>query len=113
MGPVLPTPEIPIRYLGIVSPSGANAAFSMATTAYDLNALRRLSVAERIQLVEDLWDSIAADDPDGAFPVTRELARELDRRLEEHEGDPSAAEDWATVRRRITTPFRKRRKKVQ
>ncbi len=83
----------------------------MATTAYDLTALRRLTVAERIQLVEDLWDSIAEDDPDGAFPVTPELARELDRRLAEHDRDPSAAENWASVRRRITTRLRKSRKK--
>lgn len=84
----------------------------MATSAYDLKALRRLSVAERIQLVEDLWDSIAEDDPDAAFPVTPELAAELDRRLAAHERNPSAAEDWNTVRRRITNRLRVHRKKA-
>lgn len=83
----------------------------MATTAYDLKALRRLSVAERIQLVEDLWDSIAEDDPDAAFPVTPELAKELDRRLASHERGPSAAQDWRVVRRRITDRLRTQRKK--
>ncbi|MGH7710566.1 MAG: addiction module protein [Gemmatimonadaceae bacterium] len=78
----------------------------MATTAYDLKALRRLTVAERIQLVEDLWDSIAEDDPDAAFPVTPALAKELDRRMAAHERDPSAAEDWRIVRRRITNGLR-------
>ena len=84
----------------------------MTTSAYDLKALRRLSVAERIQLVEDLWDSIAEDDPDTAFPVTPELADELDRRLADHERNPSAVEDWNTVRRRITNRLRVNRKKA-
>jgi putative addiction module component (TIGR02574 family) len=42
---------------------------------------RSLSVAERLQLVEDLWESIAEEAPDEALPLTPELAAELDRRL--------------------------------
>lgn len=41
----------------------------MATPAIDFEALRRLSVAERLLLVEDLWDSIAHDAPDEALPT--------------------------------------------
>jgi putative addiction module component (TIGR02574 family) len=36
-------------------------------------------VDERIKLVEDLWDSIAADQ--GALPITPDQKIELDRRL--------------------------------
>jgi putative addiction module component (TIGR02574 family) len=78
----------------------------MATSAYSLKALRQLSVAERIQLVEDLWDSIAEDNPDAAFPITPALAAELDRRLADYERDPSIGEDWAVVRRRIAKQVR-------
>lgn len=84
----------------------------MATSAYRLRALRRLSVAERIQLVADLWDSIAEEDPDAAFPVTPELVVELDRRMTAYERDPAAAEDWRTVRRRITKRLRAQRSAV-
>jgi putative addiction module component (TIGR02574 family) len=73
----------------------------MASPTCDLNALRRLSIAERLQLVEDLWDSIAQEAPDEAFPMTPELAAELDRRLAEHEAHPEAARPWEEVRRRI------------
>ncbi len=73
----------------------------MADTTFDLNALRRLSIAERLQLVEDLWDSIAADAPEEALPVTPELGQELDRRLAEHEADPSTAIPWDEARMRI------------
>jgi putative addiction module component (TIGR02574 family) len=70
----------------------------MATPAVDFEALRRLSVSERLQLVEDLWDTIAQDAPDAALPLTPEMAAELDRRLAEHEANPGAAIPWETVR---------------
>jgi len=41
--------------------------------------LLQLTVDERIKLVEDLWDSIAADQ--GALPITADQRIELDRRL--------------------------------
>lgn len=73
----------------------------MAIPAFDFEALRRLSVPERLRLVEDLWDSIAEDAPDAAFPVTPELAAELDRRLAEHEANPDDVVAWADVRARL------------
>ncbi len=47
--------------------------------------LRTLSIGERMQLVEDLWDSIAADQV--ALPLTDEQRVELDRRLDVYETD--------------------------
>ncbi len=41
--------------------------------------LQQLTVDERIKLVEDLWDSIAADQ--GALPISADQRTELDRRL--------------------------------
>jgi putative addiction module component (TIGR02574 family) len=73
----------------------------MATPAFDFEALRRLSVPERLQLVEDLWDSIAEEAPDEALPVTPELAAELDRRLAEHEANPERAVSWEVARARL------------
>jgi putative addiction module component (TIGR02574 family) len=71
---------------------------SMAKRAVDLDHLRQLPISERLQLVEDLWDTIAAEAPDEAVPLSPELAAELDRRLHEHEANPSAARSWAHVR---------------
>ena len=82
----------------------------MTSPAVDLSALRRLSVAERLQLVEDLWDSIAQDAPDEALPVTPQLAAELDRRVEEHERDPASGLEWEAVRAQILDPARPRRR---
>jgi putative addiction module component (TIGR02574 family) len=77
----------------------------MAHPAYDLTRLRELSVAERLQLVEDLWDSIAQDAPDEALPITPELAAELDRRLAEHRAHPETAVPWETVRAELMARY--------
>ncbi len=50
-----------------------------------LDNLRTLPIVERIQLVEDLWDSIAADQV--ALLMTDEQRTELDRRLDAYELD--------------------------
>ena len=47
--------------------------------------LRSLPLEERIKLVEDLGDSIAAEQQ--ALPITPEQIAELDRRLEAYETD--------------------------
>ena len=47
--------------------------------------LRKLPVDERIRLVEDLWDSIAADQ--SALPLTTDQRTDLDRRLDAYEAD--------------------------
>jgi putative addiction module component (TIGR02574 family) len=47
--------------------------------------MRALPLDERIRLVEDLWDSIAADQ--GALPLTEAQKAELDRRLAAYERD--------------------------
>lgn len=66
----------------------------------DISALFKLSVAERLQLVEDLWDSIAAES-EKLPPLSAEQCAEIDRRIAEHERDPSSAMDWDTVRERL------------
>ncbi len=59
----------------------------------------RLSVSERIQLVEDIWDSIA-EVPD-SIPLTDEQKAELDRRLDAYHKNPLAGSPWSVVRERF------------
>lgn len=47
--------------------------------------LRALPLEERLRLVEDLWDSIAAEQR--SLPLTTEQQAELDRRLDAYEAD--------------------------
>ena len=72
----------------------------MSKPAFDYRAL---SIAERLQLVEDVWDSIATEQPDAtALPLTAAERAELDRRLDAHRNDPAAALPWAEVRAALT-----------
>jgi putative addiction module component (TIGR02574 family) len=64
-----------------------------------LSELLRLSVAERIQLVGDLWDSVAVH-PEQVETVPEQLA-ELDRRLAELDANPEGGESWDDVKARI------------
>lgn len=59
----------------------------------------KLSLAERIQLVEDIWDSIF-ECPD-AVPLTEEMKAELEKRLEAYHRDPQIGSPWSVVRERI------------
>jgi len=68
---------------------------SKVTTA-DLLAL---SVSERIQLVEDVWDSIVAV-PD-SVPLTEAQKQELDRRLDAYHHNPDAGSPWEFVKEKI------------
>lgn len=65
--------------------------------------LLKLSVPERIQLAEDLWDSIAAK-PD-ALPLTDTQRAEIERRLAEHDRDPESALPWEEARCRLHQRF--------
>ena len=65
----------------------------------DLSEILRLPVSERIDVVEQIWDSVAADSD--AVPVTPEQREELDRRLKEHEQNPNDVVEWSEVERRI------------
>ena len=64
-----------------------------------LSELLKLPVAERIKLVEAIWDSIAAA-PD-TLVLTDAEREELDRRWTAYERDPSVGSPWAEVRARI------------
>jgi putative addiction module component (TIGR02574 family) len=61
--------------------------------------LLQLSLDERIQLVEDLWDSIAAD-PE-ALSLTEAQKLELDRRLDDYHRHPEVSSPWSVVRERM------------
>lgn len=70
----------------------------MSTSMHDLG-LDRLSIAERILLVEELWDSIASS-PE-AFTLTDAHRRDVERRLEKYRDDPKAGSPWEEVKARL------------
>ncbi len=58
-----------------------------------------LSVAERIRLTQEIWDSISAV-PD-SVPLSQGDREELDRRLAAYQANPSSGSPWPEVRERL------------
>ena len=58
-----------------------------------------LTISERIQLVEDLWDSVS-DAPE-VLELSSSQRAELDRRLSAHRAEPGKAVPWSDLRREL------------
>lgn len=71
----------------------------MSTPAISTEYLK-LSVSERIQLVEDIWDSIVAEASE-TIELSQAQKNELHRRVAEHRADPSTAVPWEQVKARL------------
>ena len=65
-------------------------------------ALFKLGIAERIQLVEDLWDSIARDEATTGLPEV--VKEELYRRKTDFERAPETGRTWKQVKYRARKP---------
>jgi putative addiction module component (TIGR02574 family) len=66
----------------------------MASTLQSLG-IDQLSIADRIRLVQEIWDSIAAEVENS--PLTESQRQEVDRRLAAHRTNPQAAIPWENV----------------
>jgi len=61
--------------------------------------ISELSIAERIQLAEDLWDSILEQQEE--LPLSPAQQQELDRRLENYKKTPTNGSSWEEVKKRF------------
>jgi putative addiction module component (TIGR02574 family) len=68
--------------------------------APEFQNLEKLPLAERIQLVEDLWDSIARSQ-EQELPVPEWQKAELRHRRQEYLKNPESAKPWSEVKRSI------------
>jgi putative addiction module component (TIGR02574 family) len=64
-----------------------------------LSDILQLTIAERIQLAEDIWDSVAAF-PE-ALPLTDAQKEELDRRLQAYAESPNEGVSWDELKNRL------------
>ena len=60
----------------------------------------KLSVSERIQLVEDIWDSITAEELN-TIELSQAQMDVLHCRVAEHRADPSTGVPWEQVRSKL------------
>ena len=55
----------------------------------------RLSVEDRLQLIQEIWDSLEAGGEQ--LPLTEAQEREIDRRIAALDADPHAVTPWEVV----------------
>jgi putative addiction module component (TIGR02574 family) len=67
-----------------------------------LNELLKLSPAERIQLAQDLWDSV---EPEEIPPLTTEQMQEAERRYADLLRHPEKASTWEEVKARLLARY--------
>jgi putative addiction module component (TIGR02574 family) len=65
----------------------------------------RMSADERLQLVQEIWDSLA--DEVEVSPLTEAQRQEVDRRWAAHLANPEAAIPWAQVEAEILDRLRR------
>ena len=64
-----------------------------------LEDIRQLLLGQRIELVEDIWDTVVAGDAD--FPLSGVRMDELDRRHEELQANTATAIPWSEAKARL------------
>lgn len=67
-----------------------------------METLLKLPSSERADLALALWESLDEADRDATFELTPELVAELERRMAEHDADPSTAIPWEEVRKKLS-----------
>ncbi|MDX6558940.1 MAG: hypothetical protein QOF72_1989 [Blastocatellia bacterium] len=62
-----------------------------------MDTVKSLPLAERIEIVEALWESITQEGYEP--PVTSEQAAEIDRRVEAHRRNPNDVVSWESIKK--------------
>lgn len=61
--------------------------------------LKRLTAAEKLLLVGELWDELASHPAE--VPVSQETIAELDRRMADYRENPDKVTSWEAIRKRV------------
>lgn len=67
----------------------------------DIREIKKLSVDERIEMVEAIWDSIENDTIGAHVSLTKEQEDELERRIKRYESGESKTYTWEEVKQRL------------
>lgn len=65
-----------------------------------VSEILQLSVAERVQIVEDIWDSIAKNPEELTLSETEKQI--LDKRIESYQENPNEEIEWETLKKNLS-----------
>jgi putative addiction module component (TIGR02574 family) len=64
-----------------------------------ITEILQLSVAERVQIVEDIWDSISNTPEE--LPLSEAEKLKLNQRLESYQQNPNEGIEWKTLKKNL------------
>jgi putative addiction module component, TIGR02574 family len=70
----------------------------------DIKQIRKLSVEERMQMVEAIWDSIAEDATSEGLRIPEEEKKEILKRLEAFKAGDQKTYSWEEVKMYVREP---------
>ena len=76
---------------------GRGQEYTFAVSTDILEEARKMSPAERLQLISQLWDTLSDDD----IPVSPEERALLDARLADLQANPQDQSPWSEVKARL------------
>jgi putative addiction module component (TIGR02574 family) len=59
-----------------------------------MDAIRAMSIEQRLTLIEKIWETIDAETPPDEVPLSYEQREILDRRLDDMERNPGRGRPW-------------------
>ena len=65
-----------------------------------VSEILQLSVAEKVQIVEDIWDSISKSPED--LPLSEAEKLKLDARLESYQQSPNEGIEWEILKKKLS-----------
>jgi putative addiction module component (TIGR02574 family) len=66
--------------------------------------ISKLNLAEKLLLVEDVWDSIAQGNSE--LPLSESQKKELDKRYKEYKAEEQNLHDWQSVHEEIRNKYK-------
>jgi putative addiction module component (TIGR02574 family) len=90
---------MPAQQISSVGVNKNGRKFVILTNMSALKDILKLSVPERILLVEAIWESITAESDQ--LPLDEETKEILDQRLSAHKASPEAGKSWEDVKKDI------------
>lgn len=68
----------------------------------ELSQILKLSIAEKVLLVEAIWDSIASAKKENAYTLSEEQIHILEEELAEYSKNPNEGSSWDEIKKRIS-----------
>jgi putative addiction module component (TIGR02574 family) len=100
--PLLVYPAVvPVCYPHTTRPDHSRGQPNVTPSLQQLG-IDRLSVAERVELIGLIWDSI--NEAGASAPIPEWHIKELERRVAAADANPEAAIPWEVVKARLTRP---------